>query len=331
MSWFEALTGCSEDCPKKLRENLYLAGPRLHSRRNGKSWLYGELEIPTLAQLRQRAGLCKYQPAPVSVREVIANVQSLHADEANQNALFQVASQFNLLEMVDPSVTPEWGVGIYESDPTQGPACAIAAGAGTIYRNYFVELNGQTGQSETNQIDCLRAIGKELGNTNERLWRMWNGYALPTNEGLREIHARLSSQEESEQDRLRDHLHIGVQWETQVTLRDASHTVSQAYCSALPVGYSSLNRDLWEPFATLILEATYEATLCAGILNAARTGNRTVFLTLVGGGAFGNKMDWIMHAIRRSLNLYHDCGLDIAIVSYGRSKPCVQELASEFQ
>jgi len=57
----------------------------------------------------------------------------MHADSANAGAIFQVASQFNLLEMVSDNVTPEQGVTRYERDATQGPACAIAAGAGTIY------------------------------------------------------------------------------------------------------------------------------------------------------------------------------------------------------
>jgi hypothetical protein len=30
--------------------------------------------------------------------------------------------------MVSPNITPEAGVGIYENDRTQGPACAVAAG-----------------------------------------------------------------------------------------------------------------------------------------------------------------------------------------------------------
>ena len=37
-------------------------------------------------------------------------------------------------------MTPEDGVTRYKDDPTQGPACAIAAGAATIYRNYFVPI-----------------------------------------------------------------------------------------------------------------------------------------------------------------------------------------------
>jgi len=95
-----------------------------------------------------------------------------------------VASQFNLLETVSPSVTPERGVGIYENDCTQGPACAISAGAGTIYRNYFARVNGRTGQSATNQIDCLADIGAAMGNSDNRLWEMRNGYALATESGL---------------------------------------------------------------------------------------------------------------------------------------------------
>lgn len=51
---------------------------------------------------------------------------------ALQGSLFQVASQFNVLEMVSPDVGPEAGVTIYENDHTQGPACAIACPAGTV-------------------------------------------------------------------------------------------------------------------------------------------------------------------------------------------------------
>lgn len=330
MTWFNDLTGCSERSGEDVREHLLVDEPRLRSRLNGKSWLYGELETPTLAQLRERAQNVVREPSPIAVREVIANVQHLHADAANQNALFQVASQFNLLEMMAPDVTPEWGVGIYERDPTQGPACAIAAGVGTIFRNYFADVNGRIGQSADNQIDCLAGIGTLLGNTEQRLWRMVNGYALPSADGLKEINHQLKALDDAGRDRLRQSLQIGLQWDTQVTLDNASHTVSQAYCSALPISYTHHALELWVPFATLVLEASYEATICAAIVNATRAGNKVLFLTLVGGGAFGNELDWIMNAIRRSLKLYSDSGLDIALVSRGQSKPCVQQLASEF-
>ena len=150
--------------------------------------------------------------------------------------------------VASPSVTPECGVGIYEHDRTQGPACAIAAGAGTIYRNYFAIVKGQTGQSAqsaNNQIDCLADIGAALGHTENRLWEMRNGYALASQSGLVEIAHRLQASGESELDSLRQLLRIGIQWNTQVTRNDSKHTVSQAYCSALPVAYSHHPSRLW--------------------------------------------------------------------------------------
>lgn len=330
MTWFARLTGCSEDSPARVREQLVMEGSRLHSLANGRSWLCGELETPTLAQLRQRARAVAHERKPLSVREVVADVQKLHANKAHAGALFQVASQFNLLEMVSPAATPERGVGFYESDPTQGPACAIAAGAGTIFRNYFVAVNGRIGQSADNQIDCLAELGALLGNSDQQLWRMVNGYALPSAAGLKAINAKLKAMEEPARDQLRQSLRIGVQWGTQVTLDHCSHLVSQAYCSAMPVAYSEHAEELWEPLASLVLEAAYEATICAAILNAERTQNTSLFLTLLGGNAFGNDLAWILGALRRSLQLYRDHGLDVAIVSYGQSKPCVQQIVAEF-
>jgi hypothetical protein len=239
-----------------------------------------------------------------------------------------VASQFNLLEMVSQSVTPECGVGIYENDRTQGPACAIAAGAGTIYRNYFATVNGQIGQSSTNQIDCLADVGVALGNSDGHVWKMRNGYALTTESGLTEISDRLRAAGESERDKLRGLLRIGIHWDTQVTLNNSLHKVSQAYCSALPVAYSNHSSYFWADFAKLILEASYESTFCAAILNSRKTGNNSVFLTLLGGGAFGNETDWIVRAIKRAIEMYIDFGLDVAIVSYGSSKSEIQKLVT---
>jgi hypothetical protein len=221
-------------------------------------------------------------------------------------------------------------VGIYERDRTQGPACAIAAGAGTIYRNYFAIVNGQIGQSAKNQIDCLADIGAALGNSENRLWTMKNGYALASHNGLVEISHRLRASSESELDRLRQLLRIGIQWNTQVTLNDCKHTVSQAYCSALPVAYSPHSPHLWVEFAQLVLEASYEATICTAILNSIRNRNNKLFLTLLGGGAFGNKTDWIINGIERALNLYKNFDLDVAIVSYRSSNRYVQQLIDKF-
>ena len=216
-------------------------------------------------------------------------------------------------------------MGDYENDHTQGPACAVAAGAGTIYRNYFADVNGKKGQSFDNQIDCLADLGKALGNSDNHLWEMKNGYAFASEFGLREIASKIRLMSEHEIDDLRKLLRIGVQWDTEVTISNSKHTVSQAYCSALPVAYSQLSAKLWVEFARIILEASYEATICAGILNYLNTGNNKLYLTLIGGGVFGNEMNWIVDALHRSLLLYKDVGLDIAIVSR-RTNRYIQKL-----
>ena len=177
------------------------------------------------------------------------------------------------------------------------------------------------------QVDCLAEIGKALGNTNSRLWKMRNGYALPSQSGLQEVTSTLGRMSESAMDELRVKLQIGVQWDTQVTLKGGEHLVTQVYCSALPVAYSGLPSSLWEPFARLVLEAAYEATFAVGLLNASKSKNKTVYLTLVGGGAFGNDPKWILDAIHRACTLYQQHDLDVKIVSYRSSNAAVKQLA----
>jgi hypothetical protein len=323
-SWFTSLTGIPEETPEQVRSQLTLDGTEITSEANGRTMTCGRLRTPTLADLREQTPDGSPTSPPetgdrLPLREVVADVQNLHADPANAGALFQVASQFNLLEMTSPSVTPEDGIGIYSGDYTQGPACAIAAGAGTIYRNYFAEVDGQTGQTAERQIDCLDEVGQALGNQDGELWEMRNGYALATRPGLERIAEHLDSLDPEELEALRGKLQIGLQLGTEVTLQDAGHLVSQAYCSALPVSYSSHPAELWEPFARFILDGAYEATLRAAHLNADRTDNSTVYLTLLGGGAFGNKPDWILDSLDWALHVCAPLNLDVAVVSYGRS------------
>lgn len=100
--------------------------------------------------------------------------------------------------------------------------------------------------------------------------------------------------------------------------RNHKHTCSQARC--IRAGDTA--------FAQLILDASYEAAFLAGVLNAIKTGNTTMYLTLLSGGAFGNAEIWIMAAIERSLRLFEDCDLEVAIVSYGSSKASIQQLVA---
>ena len=310
--WFNDLTGFSEE-KEAIEKSLTVNDGVLTSKVNEKSFYCGRLETSSLKELRERVAKSSAKKGQLKLQAISADVKILHLDEKNKNALFQVASQFNLLEMVGANVTPEEGVDIYSYDNTQGPICAICAGAGTIYRNYFVPLEGQKGQSVSKQIDCLEKIGEALGNENNALWEMRNGYALLKEDGLYTINRQLANMSENEVDAVREKLEIGLMWDTQVTLYGCTHRVSQAYCSALPISYVGYVTEIWKPFASLVLEASYEATICAGILN----GDKRVYLTLVGGGVFGNELEWICSAIERACFKYADYDLDIKIVNYG--------------
>jgi len=322
-SWFEKLMGFNEyDHDHDMVKSLLRVSSNgfLQSRANRKKYRCGVLDTPSVEGLRRVASTHYGPPGDrLKFEQIAADVTNLHRDPANAGALFQVASQFNLLEMVSPDMTPECGLAIYENDHTQGPACAIACGAGTIYRNYLAEVNGQVGQDKRNQIDCSDDIGHLLGNAREELWKMANGYLLPTVEGLREIAGWVVDEPGSLRNKAINLLKIGIQWDTEVTLEDCGHCVTQAYCSAVPVSYSRIFSDEWKELGILILEGAYEATLCAGIINAVATGNNTVFLTSLGGGAFGNPEEWITGAIDKILKKYAAFDLDVKLVHYPKS------------
>lgn len=331
MDWFESITGFREEGYEATRSKLSIVGGRLHSTHSERSCAVGRLETPSLAELRQRAAGLLSGQGPTRVSCVQGDVRRMHRDRANAGAVFQVASQFNLLEMVGPSVSPEDGVTRYKSDPTQGPACAIAAGAGTIYRNYFAPVDGEVGQRRDRQIDCLRGIGDHLGNADGSLWKMQNGYCLTTDKGLADIDGKLRSLDPAQRDEIKGQLRIGMHRDVEVTDQGAGHLVSQAYCSALPVSYNHIQQPAsWARFACLVLEAAYEATLLSAALNRHANHMPVVYLTRLGGGAFGNHAQWIAAAVRGALAVCRDAALDVRIVSRAGPARDMLDLVDEF-
>jgi len=148
--WFARLTGFRETSYDAARRQLIVEGDELVSKVNGKRYGIGTLEVATLAELCTRVEVPT--DGRTAVQCVDGEARAMHADPEPEGAQFQVASQFNLLEMTGPSVTPEDGVTRYSGDHTQGPPCAIAAGAATICRNYFAPVDSEIGQTRERQI-----------------------------------------------------------------------------------------------------------------------------------------------------------------------------------
>jgi hypothetical protein len=338
LDWFERLTGFQETDYDDTRARLAVDRGRLKSLVNGKSYGVGELELASLKTLRQRAKSVGGPSGRLKVSLVTGDVREMHRQPEYASALFQVASQFNLLEMTGPNVTPEDGVTIYQYDRTQGPACAIASGAATIYRNYFAKVGGAEGQTKKRQLDGLADIGtalsEALGLPVESFWEMKNGYAQCSQSGLNNITEHIRSALPGHIEMLRGNLRIGLHTDVEVTDARDKHpavVVSQAFCSALPVSYNGHIPSVhWKAFSSLVLEAAYEATMWAAVLNAQRGASNIVLLTSLGGGAFGNDETWINGALRRALQMTTSFGLDVRLVSFGAPTRGFADIAKAF-
>jgi hypothetical protein len=233
-------------------------------------------------------------------------------------AFFQVASQFNMLEMVSPAsrLTMDRR---YEHDHTQGPRAPSRAepepSTATTWCPLMTRSVSRRSVSSTG-LPISSALGVDL--------KVRNGYAIPTVAQLGQL-SDILRRRRADRDAHGRASHR-LQWDTEVTLDDVAHTVTQAYCSALPVAYAGYPAQQWESFARLVLGAAYEASFAAAVLNAEATGNPTAYLTLLGAGAFGNPTAWVFDALRRASRLSSYADLDVVIVSYGRANPQLSEL-----
>merc|ERR1712232_887865 len=66
-------------------------------------------------------------------------------------------------------------------------------------------------------------------------------------------------------------------------------------------------------------EATFLAAIDAVVRHPGARGAHRVFLTLLGGGVFGNALTWILAAIRRACERYRDFDLEVIVVNYSQS------------
>lgn len=342
-SWYRQLFGV-EEAPDFARAQANFRFCRqsgvLTSLANGESFVTGSFTTPTLESLRAAGRAAIAAASDDGAASTTTNttttcfIKYRHAAQGDvllehakyPGALFQAASQFNCLEFPSARGVPEDGVTKYAYDSTQGPACSLACAAGTVVRNYFAEAGsaddaaaaapppGQRADRQLNNLDLLEAA---LQNDREQYFAVRNGYvfAKRPRDLARLSEAIRASKSSGDYEGLKGLLKIGLHRDVGVTFASryeppavTGATVSQAYCSALSCAYSGIDIDHWEPFARLVLEAAYEATLWAAVINAAASGGggggnhrNKVFLTFLGGGVFGNDPRWICDSIGRAM------------------------------
>mmetsp|Transcript_37152 Transcript_37152/g.105667 ORF Transcript_37152/g.105667 Transcript_37152/m.105667 type:complete len:404 (+) Transcript_37152:53-1264(+) len=319
-TWFEECFGFKELSYRETQKRFTFADGVLTSTVNQAKFHVGPFETPALSELEER--LAAAGPPAVgdgalgrlTFRNITGSAKTLHLESKNAGGVFQVASQFNCLEMNEPGARPEDGVTRYYADATQGPACALACPAGTVYRNYFV--NEGRGQGNKHQIDCLADVGALLRNEKEKYWRMANGYCLQdAPKGIAAVSGLIAANAELAA-KVRGALRVGVHWDTEV--KSGAHRVCQVFCSAMPVSYEKKARATdWAAFASELLISAYLSTLAVGaILARERRSRVTVFLTAVGGGAFGNRTTWVVQAMETALTAFAEEPLDVKLVHF---------------
>ena len=320
-TWFETLFGFTENknIVDIMEQSVTVNNSiNLRSKANGREFKVGQFIILSLYDLREKTKCYKKDTVDSVTVKNILTIDILIEHYKNPHSLFQVASQFNILEMKSPKTIPEEGITNYEYDLTQGPACSLACSAATMYRNYFIPVKNkkkniiQYGQSDDCQINNLDDV-QEL--FDEDYFWMKNGYLFSSSSHLMNLNKVISRYEEDIMGKLKFGLHFGTEvcFTDRFTKSTDIRLVSQIFCSAVSCSYSYLDNKLWEPFASLILKSSYEATLLAAIYNRNNGGSNKVFLTLLGGGAFGNEFSWIMNAIHYAIDSIRDYNSDLEI------------------
>ena len=249
------------------------------------------------------------------------DIIEMHATAAymESRAMFQAASQFNYLEMINPNKIPSHGITDYIYDNTQGPSCALATAPATFYRNWYLT----TGDHTNHQMNGLKTIMNKL-NENRELITIQNGYIIGGRD-LQNISDWIKYTSFSNFDELEiyiiNNMKIGITLDSQVVFNkhpskeysrlSENLTICNSWCSAIALGYD-MKSDLMIPIASAVLKAAYKATLLTAILHDIKI----VYLTMLGGGVFCNPPNIIINAIKEAVYSIKNYPIHIILLHY---------------
>jgi len=116
----------------------------------------------------------------------------------------------------------------------------------------------------------------------------------------------------------------GEKREGKIELCGDGQFVNQVFTAAMNLGgfVGEMSKSsIVENLARFLLRGAYKATILSAIENSQTQpssviGKDKLYLTLIGGGVFGNKYNWITDAIMEWKNLIINSGLQIYLVIY---------------
>jgi len=232
------------------------------------------------------------------------DISVLQTAMENRGSMFQVASNFNGVECISEGSSPDTPnfTTSYFYDHTQGPAASISAGAAAVARVHGAFYNKDAdpstwGQTATHQIEMLGDV-KEYFN-------VVNGYVC--NNESTTLLPKDPKDLIAIEDSVKVLVHANVdamygKYDYEHIDRCKSQMICQTFCAALNMaqgmsGWRNKNLPDTPAKAQLLLRAAYRGTFYAAEMYKCKK----IYLTLIGGGVFGNNQEDIVKAI---LNAY---------------------------
>jgi len=247
------------------------------------------------------------------------DVAALQAAPENKNAMFQVASNFNVLEAISEDslpTTPNF-TEFYIYDKTQGPAASISAAPAAIARVYAAFANEKTPPSEWCQTDKRQINLLEHPDVARHL-PVKNGYVCLPDDSSRGDAASIAAAKampefpaagSPEFFQLLDKCKVAVHRDVQVTygssgamlsiVTEPTQCVDQVFCATVNIGQGYTGRvnrrsPNIEAKCRFTLQVAFESAYAAAIARR----RKQLFLCLVGAGVFLNSIEWVWDAIR---------------------------------
>eukprot|EP01126_Amoeba_proteus_P006595 TRINITY_DN12308_c0_g2_i3.p1 TRINITY_DN12308_c0_g2~~TRINITY_DN12308_c0_g2_i3.p1 ORF type:complete len:490 (-),score=83.98 TRINITY_DN12308_c0_g2_i3:60-1529(-) len=323
--WFEFVTGCDETTFSKTRaehlfvdedENLFIKNCK-----TGRLTKAGKFSLIMMGQMYLDVGISRkesrkqkkrhYPPIEIittldrgSIR--LVDIGYLQTLPENRNCVFQIASNFNGVEGVCETTTPDSHkfTTKYYLDKTQGPTASVSCSAGAISRVHLAFYSPKKKPSEWGQTEDMQLnFMKDL----ESHFPVKNGYIVYTGK-----EPKFPKPNGKKWKKLIANFHVAYHAEQQVCLghrtetisetqRDPQQTVDQVCCAAINMiqglnGKNNEQCDRKRKKMKFALQAAYDGTY----LGTIRHGRKKIFLTFVGGGAFGNPHSDIFNQIVKS-------------------------------
>ncbi len=320
----------------------------LINRNTKESFFIGEFLDVTIDRLREGTqkklkemgseGGCKFNviegfddPSTSWFRNKV-DIAALQADSNNQDAVFQVASLFNGFQE-----DPNKGLMIYLNPDHFGQeeAAAISAAPGLIYRMYYYMVlifppGERTHKIYYGQLERPVNLLDEFYDKPVRI-TVENGYPIDD----RTMLERFNKMNDKVLNTYNGLVKIGIMADVQVT-QGLSKLNSEPIVDGRITKWASNNNstqrinqvlspvyrvpraatipiDLYRNVARMVLQASYEGVLKSSFL----ADKKKVFLTLIGSGAFNNKLEWIAEALIKAVREFTTKGdMEITLVIY---------------